>query len=216
MNLKELFAKHKMNVTGVIQIGACNGEELDNFSEADVPALVLIDANPLTMPELRRKIENRPYTSVHHALIWDKDSEIVKFRIMDFLACSTAIPDSFPELSEIRVIDLESQTLKTFLEKAEVPAADYNMLFIDVEGSELKVLAGADLSKIEYIYVEFQSSLANTPEALAAALPDFEEVDRVTQPSASAASGTWGDILFVRKPQGAETAKVEKKRGKKN
>ena len=51
--------------------------------------------------------------------------------------------DIWPEVDFIETITLSSITLATLLRKAEIDAADYDVLVMDTQGSELRVLQGA-------------------------------------------------------------------------
>jgi FkbM family methyltransferase len=194
LDLKRQIEAHNMKVRGIIQIGASMGEEIDMFEECGIEKVIYIDADPLSMPELRRKLN---YTdNAYCQLMWNKDGEVIRFNITDFLACSSANP-IIGDLPVLRTIDQESMTLNTFMRVNEFNQADYNMLYMDCEGSELRVLAGANLANFDYIYTEWQTDYPNTPEALIAALPEFDEVVRITQDHKDGLS-QWGDSLFIR------------------
>lgn len=194
MDLKALIKKHHLKIRGLIQIGACNGEEVDMWDENRIEDVIFIDANPITMQELTRKVGDAAY----HALIWNADDLVIPFTITDYIACSTANP-IMAGVNPLHRIDMLTITLRTFLERNHLDPKRFNTLWMDVEASELQVLEGADLSMFDYVYTEFQVKYSNTPEALAAYLTDFVEVERVTREHSQFKDWLWGDILFVRK-----------------
>lgn len=193
-NLKELITKHDLHITGIIQVGASMGEEIEQFKDAGIENVIYIDANPLSFPELHRKAG----ANAHTAAIWSSDNKILKFKIMDFLACSTLQNTPFKDINEVKTIDVKTVTLNTFLAQHNYDINNYNMLYLDCEGSEIEVLKGVDLSKFNYVYSEFQTELPNTPENLQKALEGFTEIERVTNAHTEGTAGYWGDILFKR------------------
>ncbi len=187
-NFPGIVKKNKLDVRGIIQVGASVGEEVEMFN--NWPS-VFIEPQNKAFNELIKKTNN-----AYNELITDKDGEEVTLHIAEFPTCSSI----YTEGEEFGVVfsgeeNHISKTLKTFINEHNLQ--NYNCLVLDVEGSEFDVLEGADLNQFDYIFVEFHNSYKNTEKNLKDYLSKtYKFIDKV-YPTPEERS--YGDMFFIRK-----------------
>jgi hypothetical protein len=90
------------------------------------------------------------------------DKKLVKFNIMNNEGNSSSIykPKDHlqivPNVKIVKIINLISTTLKTFIKKESINIDNYDTLVLDTQGSELLILKGAGnlIKKFKFISIE--------------------------------------------------------------
>jgi FkbM family methyltransferase len=204
LNIHELFAKYKMKVTGVIEIGAHFGQEYDAYSLLGVEHFIFIEPCTAAFNELYRRLYNKP--GVDRLLKYacgDISGKAVMFTGPTNQGMSNSLlkpkvhltqhPDVI--FSDTEMVDVER------LDNLEFDRSQYNLINMDAQGFEGRILMGAaeTLKNIDYIYTEVNRLEMYENNAMVdqldAMLPEFK---RVETGWASDYHG-WGDALFIRK-----------------
>jgi len=183
---EELVNRYNVSVTGVIHVGAHEGQEVKNYSSAGIKNVILIEANPTRFNNLSESLSTGRYVTWCSPLTYeyfnDHRTDIVK----QYKAYNYAISDKTGSISfnvanydggvdslfKINRVGQETSWVPyEHIGKIEVPTItldvliedkqSYNFLNIDVEGAELLVLKGATelLKNIDWIQVETQDVL---------------------------------------------------------
>lgn len=203
INFSNLFTKYKMEVTGVLHIGAHHGEEIGDYINKGLKNLVFFE--PLS--ESLEILENN--LSVHadkaNILIFpfalgNEEKEVEMFVSDHAGMCSSVLKPKivleqypgikFPKKETVKMIRLDD---------AEIDF-ECNMMNIDVQGYELEVLKGASktLNKIDYVYTEI-----NRVEVYESA-PHVDELDAFLSPygftrvETDWSGDTWGDAFYIK------------------
>jgi FkbM family methyltransferase len=152
------------NAKGIIHMGAHRGGEAavyDWFQKKTV----WIEANPQLITELQDHVNQFPYQKVIHALLSDKDGEQIDFKISNNDSASSSIFEFGEEsikrdLKMISKITLKSQTLDKIVERESLEISNYDFWIMDLQGSELLTLKGAQkaLKSCKSILVEISKS----------------------------------------------------------
>lgn len=193
LNLEELIAVHKMQVRGIIQLGASEGEEVERL-ERITPNVVYVEANG----DAYAKLKGRTDRPAFHALVWDEDGTEVPFHVTTYAQCSTTQAAYLWGLTVDRREVMRGMTLDTILRENGLRHGDYNFLVMDIEGAELRALRGFDRSRTDYVYTECQGVYENTEAALRSELAEFTCVAMHLMPHKDDTNGHWGDLLFIR------------------
>jgi FkbM family methyltransferase len=148
-------------VSGVIHVGAHNGQERNLYTENGCHVL-WIEANPEIFRELCTNIKRHNNHRALQALVTDKAQQTYDFHVSDNQAASSSIfqfkqhKAIWPRVNFTKTIRVKSHTLVTVLRTHKINPSDYQALVMDTQGSELLVLKGAAsiLSNFHYIKLE--------------------------------------------------------------
>ena len=147
-------------VSGVIHIGANNGQERFVYEKNDLPVLWI---EPVTeyFLELKKNIKFFDKQIALQYLVTNKDDEKIKFYISNDEGGSSSIY-KIKDLDKLwkgvkheKSILMNSITLDSIFEREKIKNK-YDALVLDTQGSELLVLEGAEnlLSNVKYIKTE--------------------------------------------------------------
>jgi FkbM family methyltransferase len=204
LNIHELFAKYKMKVTGVIEVGAHWGQEYDAYSLLGVEHFIFIEPCSAAFNELYRRLYNKPGVDrMFKYACGDISGKAIMFTGPTNQGMSNSLlkpkvhltqhPDVI--FSDTEMVDVER------LDNLEFDRSKYNLLNMDAQGFEGRILMGAvdTLKTIDYIYTEvnreYMYENCSLVEDIDRLLPDFE---RLETGWASERHG-WGDSFYVRK-----------------
>ena len=143
ITLSELITKYKMNITGVIHIGAHYGEEVPEYIQNGITNMVLFEPLSENYKQLVQNTRELDIDIELHNLALGSTQETVTMFVSDNERQSSSIlkpkvhlthhPNvGFPTTEEVEVELLDSFKIK-----------DCNFINMDVQGYELEVLKGA-------------------------------------------------------------------------
>lgn len=129
-------------ITGVIQVGAHRGEELDAFARVELRDQVFFEPHPDAFDELRTRCQRRDEIrrAAHPWAISDRSGTRALYIGED---SSTASLFEARAGGSDAVIDVETRSLDGLIEDGVIDPARFDVLVIDAEGAELEVLQGA-------------------------------------------------------------------------
>lgn len=152
-----LFEKFKINVSGILHIGAHHCEELPIYLKY-TNKILWIEALPEIVEENKK---NNKELKIINAVVTDVDGDDIEFNITNNIKCSSIFDlhlhkDVHPEVIVEKKIHLKTKTIKTIFKENNILDNDFNVLVMDIQGAELLALKGmGDIIKnIEYIYIE--------------------------------------------------------------
>jgi FkbM family methyltransferase len=153
-------------VTGVLQVGANTGQEMPLFLEQGVRYGTLIEPIDGPFAALKERCAGLPGYALVQALCGSVDGDEVDFHLASNNGESSSILKparhlkdhawvTFPHVVRVKAVTLDSVVKLVSRQRPEIPAAT-NLLYMDVQGAELKVLQGAShvLDAVTYIYSE--------------------------------------------------------------
>lgn len=152
------FLQH---VKGVVHVGANTGQERAVYDSFGLPVL-WIEPIPEVFETLRRNVAPYPGQRAIQALVSDADGQQVEFHVAsnDGASSSMLAPaqhkELWPSVQFERTLHLTTQTLPSLLKQHGVDLRPYDALVMDTQGSELRVLQGAEplLAHFEFIKTE--------------------------------------------------------------
>lgn len=204
--LQDLIARHKMNITGVFHIGANAGQERDTYNELVSGEILWFEAIDFVFEQLKENIKPYHRQTAIVACLSDEDGKLVSFNISDNEAQSSSMlefgnhEEIHPSVHFIDCIPMRTKRFDTLLNLLERDVSKINMISIDVQGSELKVLNGFGkyLKQIDYIMSEVNKKFTYKDCALVGELDDFlSDFERVE--TGTWVGDSWTDALFIRK-----------------
>lgn len=202
LSLQQLIDKYSLKINGVIHIGAHFGEEVPDYIKHGIKDIVLIEPCKQAYQKLFNRFGPHHHIKLYNIACGTTDgvgtmhTETRNQGQSNSLLKPAKHLDFYPDIifngaEEVRIQRLDSLQLGT----------KYNMINIDVQGSEGHVFLGAKktLEHIDYIYSEINEAGANLYEGaidvneLDAILNDFQRVETYWTGQG------WGDALYVRK-----------------
>jgi FkbM family methyltransferase len=148
-------------IKGVIHVGANTGQEIQLYANNGL-SVVWIEPIPEVFSKLQSNLNGFSKQIAIKGLVTDQDNVEYNFNLASNSGASSSIlefnlhQDIWPDVTFEKTIKISSATLPTLLKENRISLADYDMLAIDTQGSELLVLKGAIpiLDSFNYIKTE--------------------------------------------------------------
>jgi FkbM family methyltransferase len=162
MDLDELAAKYNLQskVRGIFHGGAHLAEESGDYDRVfpDVPVW-WVEANPSVFVTILGVLAPYPRQRLMHALLYDRDNELVTFNVTNYDGMSSSIlefgthPEFSPDTVFVDKIEVNTRTIDSIVKEHKI---DANMLVLDIQGAEGLALAGAVdlLPKLDFVMLE--------------------------------------------------------------
>jgi len=153
-------------ISGVIQVGASVGQEIDLFVGGGIGHAIMIEPLPEPYGVLAARCQSYTNFLPLNCLVGSETGKLQTIHIASNFGQSSSIlfptrhKDVYPSITFEKTLELQSFSLDHVLAYVgnnfpSMPKA-FELLFIDVQGAELEVLKGASqtLQNIKYIYTE--------------------------------------------------------------
>ena len=204
ITLASLVQDYGLHLTGVVHCGARWGEEADAYDEQGVRPVWWIEANTEIIPALHRNVDPRGHHVIEAAL-YDVDGAVLPFHVSNFEGQSSSLlpfgthPEFSPDTVFLHDATVTTRTIDSLV--AEHGITDCNLINLDLQGVELRVLRGGVqfLQGVNAVYSE-----CNTAEVYKGcdqldALDEFL-ASQGFQRVAIQMNGNqgWGDALWLR------------------
>ena len=208
--------KIRKSLRGVIHIGAGFCEEWAEYRDLGVDKVLWIDGNEKALKIGMEIIKNNNITnqtSIQQYLSHKNGKETFYTTVNRFMPKSVGRDDSLLKPFEIggvtlvSIIEIDVKRLDKLFSESNINISEYNILVIDVQGAELKVLAGCGdiLNQMDYIICETwrdnkeenyenQSTIKSMETFMG--LYKFKQIDMI-----QGHGGIWVDILFKKQEE---------------
>lgn len=158
-NIDELFSFFKVNVKGILHIGAHKCEELETYLKyVTTDKILWVEAIESL---IKQNLEKDPDLKIIKAVVSDEDGKNVEFKITNFTNCSSILDLKYhkeihPDIKVVETISTQTKTIQTLYKENNITPSEYNTLIMDIQGAELSALKGMGniLDNIDIIYVE--------------------------------------------------------------
>lgn len=197
---KDLVPKYKLEIRGILHLGAHTGEESEAYEELGIKNVLWVEADRSIMRKLKKHVPD--YNETVCAVVGPEDNGVVVFNKANNEQSSSILELGVhrryhPEVSYVSSEERKTTKVDTLMKKTKL---DINMMNLDLQGAELLALKGATdtLGQTDYIYtevndMELYKGCVQLPE-LDAYLKDFG-FKRVETAMTNA---HWGDALYVK------------------
>jgi len=200
MDLEKLVQKYKMNIKGVIHIGAHFGIENEVYRKLNIKNKLFFEPLPHTFEILKNNVNDAILVNKALGAENKKISMFVE-RINDGQSSSILKPKVhlaqypyivFNEIMEVDMIKLDDY---------EFEKDNYNFINIDVQGYELEVFKGSTetLKSIDYVMAEINKAELYENCARVDQIDDYLSGYGFLRVESNWAGGTWGDGLYIKK-----------------
>ena len=203
ISFTNLFDKYKMNIKGIVHIGAHYGEEIQEYVDNGIQKITVFEPLSKNFDILANRMKNVNADIQGHQVALGSKKGTAKMFVSSGDGQSSSIlkpkqhlelhPDvSFNGTEEVEVCLLD-----------EYDVGDSNFINIDVQGYELEVFKGGKktLEKIDYIYCEVNRDEVYEGNAMVEDMDEFLDAygfERV-ETRWPETYYTWGDALYIKK-----------------
>ena len=203
ISFTNLFDKYKMNIKGIVHIGAHYGEEIQEYVDNGIQKITVFEPLSKNFDVLANRMKNVNADIQGHQVALGSKRGTAKMFVSSGDGQSSSIlkpkqhlelhPDvSFNGTEEVEVCLLD-----------EYDVGDSNFINIDVQGYELEVFRGGKktLEKIDYIYCEVNRDEVYEGNAMVEDMDEFLDAygfERV-ETKWPETYYTWGDALYIKK-----------------
>jgi FkbM family methyltransferase len=155
------FDSFLKEVSGVIHVGANEGQEREHYKKKNLENVLWIEADPNVFKKLKKNISNYKNQNAINYLILDKNKKI-QFNISNAQGNASSVlnlykhKEMYPEIKFVNKIKIQAYTLDIIIKKENINIKNYQALVLDTQGSELMILQGAKnlLNNFKYIKLE--------------------------------------------------------------
>ena len=188
---------------GIIHMGAHRGTEAAVYDWFHKP-VVWLEANPHIIKELEDHVSQYPNQKVINSLIGSSDETVTNFNISNNDAASSSVFQFGKDLKSkklkmVNSIKLKSKKFDTIIKEYSIDISNYDFWVLDLQGSELMALHGAQdsLKKCNSLLIE----VSKDDQYLNA--PKWEDIKKFLyqldfQPNEEL-EDTHSDILFLKR-----------------
>lgn len=205
ISVRELARYWGLQPKSILHVGAHRLEEAAAYRQAGwgIRSIVWVEANPVLADLAAAQLKDRPNEHVLQALAWARSGEKLTFNVASNGESSSALPfsehaEAYPQIRIVETMTVISSALKD--EPVVAANAPYDLINLDIQGSELMALAGLGeiASQARAIYSEVNvrelyKGCARLPE-MDALLGSwgFVRLDSQMTPKG------WGDALWLK------------------
>jgi len=200
LNLNELVEKYKMNIKGVLHIGAHFGNEMSTYENLKIENVTFFEPVPKTFEVLKNNVGSK--ATLFNVALGSFEGESEMFVESANSGQSSSILEPMLHLSQYPNI-VFNEKIKTKVTKLDnyIETSDlHNFINMDVQGYELEVLKGSVmyLEKIDYIMTEVNNKELYKNCALVEEIDEFLSRFNFVRVETYWAGGTWGDALYIK------------------
>ena len=203
-------AAHLPKPLTLVQVGASGGQELDLFKRSGILNALLIEPITPIFQMLQESCRSYPNYHPYQAIISEQDDKVVDFYLASNAGQSSSILEPqahtswFPGVKFNKAEGLVSKSLDTVIKSEGTKVFPDNvieMLYMDVQGAEMRVIEGAPklMRYLKYVFMEvsygngYQGDYVYTEILAHMRVRGFECVSLFINPSHK-----MGDALFYR------------------
>lgn len=211
ITLESCIKSSGISPRGVLHIGAHHGEEGQDYANHGVKYVVWLDANRNVLRHLYDNTKFLPMKQEYlTGVLSDVDNEKVDFLVTNNGQSSSILPlgthkDHYPHIHVVESRPVTTSRFDTFYREnlAKIELENIQMINLDVQGAELKVLKGfgsllETYQNIKMIYTEINREAVYVGAALVEELDSHLSQFGFTRILTKDVQQGWGDALYIR------------------
>lgn len=209
IKLHDLIQKYSLDIKGIIHVGAHHGEEYDDYKQAGVNDIVLVECSKPALEVLTRRFAGNKDVTIYGWAFGEQNKTGVPLYVETANSGqSNSLLEPLKHLEDFPSIVFTGQELVNIRMMDDFPRlrkGTHNFLNIDTQGSELDVIKGGiqTLGHIDYVYTEINRAEMYKDCAMINEMDDFlsdygfQRVETFWCDGGNA--GNWGDGFYIRK-----------------
>ena len=204
IKLQDLVKKHNLKIKGILHIGAHMCEEYLAYKKEGMTddTIIWVEGNPDIVKRIKQLYPKR---KIYHAVISDKDNDMVEFNIASNGESSSILKfgshrKHHPHIRFTNMIKQKTKTIQTLYKEQKISNNFANFLNIDIQGAELLALKGMGdlLNNFDYLYLEVNQEELYQGCGLIGDLDDYLQKYGFKRIETKMTQFKWGDALWIR------------------
>ena len=202
-DIKKILDEKKINITGVLHLGAHECEELEIYNKLGIK-----DDDVMWIDAIDEKVElakTKGVKNIYKAVITDVDNNKVWFNHANN-GQSSSVLELDTHLKEHPRVHYTKRTLETtitidtFLKKHNLYYNKYNFWNFDIQGAELLALKGARKALLyaKVLYLEVNTDYLYKDCALMTEIDEFVKPYGFSRVLTNITKHKWGDALYIK------------------
>jgi FkbM family methyltransferase len=201
IDIRNLNQTHKLNISGILHVGAHLCEELNAYRQIGVSDdnIVWVEGNP----SIHKRIKDAGIKNVYNALISEEEKKV------DFIITNNGESSSIleleehkkehPHIHEIARLEMNTKRLDNFLKENDIQIP-FNFINIDIQGNELSALKslGTYINQVKYIYTEINTKHLYKNCALLHEIDDYLKKHGFLRLDTTLTKHGWGDAFYMK------------------
>lgn len=204
--LKTLQDKYKLNIKGILHVGAHHAEEKSSYTECGIVNVIWVEGNEDLIPVIKANLKSLNSDDiVLNYLVCDRDGEEYQFNITNNTQSSSILDFDkhkiyYPGIDFVKTVNKKAYTLKYIIEENNIDMSNFNMLNLDLQGVELKAIKGIGeyIEDIDYIYTEVNNDSIYKDNDLICNIDEFLQDHKFARVETVMLSEQWGDAFYVK------------------
>jgi FkbM family methyltransferase len=205
ISFREIRNKYKINVKGILHIGAHYAEEAESYKTCGVDNVIWIEADTDTFKVLNDKLSNYKNNKSFCFAASNLDGQELNFNVTNNGESSSLLElkehlIEHPHISVINKKKVFTKKIDSFVKEENIDLINYNFLNLDIQGAELLALKGMteSLNKIDYIYSEVNEKELYENCALIQEVDEFLLKYNFHRVETKMTPHGWGDALYIK------------------
>jgi FkbM family methyltransferase len=165
MEALQLMKSFGLGPTGIVHIGANYGQEYEEYLASAADIVVYVEPIASIFATLKARVERTPGHHAVKAVCSDRSGETIRFNVASNHGASSSMlglgnhGKIHPEITYVAQEEMTTTTVDELLAE-EFAGKRFDLMVIDVQGAELKVLEGAleTLARIDAVYTEISEA----------------------------------------------------------
>jgi FkbM family methyltransferase len=202
ISLDKLIQQYKLQINGVIHIGANDAKEYKDYVKAGIPNMMFFEPIQDNYKRLVASLPKQPNIRTYNLALGNEMKEVEMF--VETVNCgqSCSILEPLKHLEQYPKIVFDKKETVRMIRLDHIPFNRdlYNMINIDVQGYELEVFKGAEntLPFIDIIYSEINIEEMYKNCVRLTELDLFLRDYEFTRVAIDTHNKTWGDALYLK------------------
>lgn len=205
ISISEIISKYGIKPKGILHVGACQMEELEDYKNCGIENVIWVEGNPNLVESNQEKARTAGHRLLQ-GLIYDTDGLEMDFNLTNNLQSSSILEfnkhkEYHPHVEFVNSIKLKTITLKTLLESNKIEKEEFDFLNLDIQGVELRAIKGLEdyLENVKFIYTEINTGQVYTNNDTLQDIDQFLESRGFNRVEIEITPYEWGDAFYIKK-----------------
>lgn len=201
LSFNDIVEKYKINVSGIIHIGAHYGEEIPAYVSKGIKDIVVFEPLEKNFDVLEKNVSGLNANIIGHQVALGNGNQMIEMHLASNNLESSSILKPKLHLQQHGHITFDGTQEVEMKRLDDYNYQSYNFINMDVQGYELEVLKGAEqtLKFVDYLYCEVNRDEVYEGNAYIQDIDKFLLTYNIKRVETSWwDNGNWGDALYIK------------------
>lgn len=204
ISIKGLCDKYQLKPTGVLHIGAHEGQEASEYVKCGMNTMHFVEAIPEVYEKLKKHISQYPGAKAYNVCIGANNGDVVEFKITSNQGQSSSYlelgthKEVHPDVKVVKTTKMHTWRIDHLFKASDLSGVDF--LNIDLQGAELIALKsmGDLLDQFNYAYLEVNVNELYIGCPLLNDIDEFMKAKGFKRMELHMTNFGWGDAFYIK------------------